>query len=192
MSNDFQALPPIPPPPAATPASDHFVQMDFRKPEKQQSVWRLVAVAVAAGLVAVLALGLVWHRAAPPPGAPVAPLVVIGPSNSIEGTWVATAVTIDGEKAADAGVTLMLGDAERFQLDLLDRTYSGQYLARSGSINLIEDTEIFAVRGIYEQDGDRLTICFAKAERPSDFTAEKGSGRTLLVMKRQSSLREER
>jgi hypothetical protein len=101
-------------------------------------------------------------------------------------------VTIDGEKAADAGVTLLLDGLDRFQLDLLNRNYTGQYHARSGSIHLIEDTEIFAVRGIYKQDGGTLTICFATAERPSDFTAEKGSGRTLLVMKRQSSLREER
>jgi uncharacterized protein (TIGR03067 family) len=42
------------------------------------------------------------------------------------------------------------------------------------------------IQGIYELDGDTLKFCSASPgkERPTDFTAKEGSGRTLSVWKR--------
>lgn len=45
-------------------------------------------------------------------------------------------------------------------------------------------------RGIYELDGDTLRICFAmpeKAERPTEFSAHKGSGNALSEFEREKS-----
>jgi uncharacterized protein (TIGR03067 family) len=39
--------------------------------------------------------------------------------------------------------------------------------------------------GIYEFDGDTLKICYSEKERPTEFTAKKGSGNTLDVYKRE-------
>ena len=42
------------------------------------------------------------------------------------------------------------------------------------------------IQGIYELDGDTLKFCLAPSDkdRPTDFTAKEGSGRTLSVWKR--------
>ena len=54
------------------------------------------------------------------------------------------------------------------------------------------------VVGIYELDGDRLKIClpkfpkYEKAAIPKDFTASKGSGRNMFILKRVKSKVEER
>jgi uncharacterized protein (TIGR03067 family) len=38
--------------------------------------------------------------------------------------------------------------------------------------------------GIYKREGDKLTICYSWGPRPTEFEAEAGSDRALLVLKR--------
>jgi uncharacterized protein (TIGR03067 family) len=40
------------------------------------------------------------------------------------------------------------------------------------------------VLGIYRVEGQTLEICYSKTDRPTDFTAEQGSGRVLIVLRR--------
>jgi len=40
------------------------------------------------------------------------------------------------------------------------------------------------VPGIYKLEGDTLTICTDEDGRPTEFTANAGSGRQLMVLKR--------
>jgi len=81
---------------------------------------------------------------------------------------------------------LQMTASGRFRLDWPDKTKTGAYLARGRSMDLADDETLLRFFAIYKQDGDTLTICLADGTYPTDFTAEKGSGCTLLVMKRQS------
>jgi uncharacterized protein (TIGR03067 family) len=45
--------------------------------------------------------------------------------------------------------------------------------------------EAGAVLGIYRLAGDRLELCLARDMRPTDFTSQPGSIRTLFVLKKQ-------
>jgi uncharacterized protein (TIGR03067 family) len=118
---------------------------------------------------------------------------------ALDGTWSATFANIDGEVADDDDLPkfklTLLNQTRRFRMQLRDRKYAGDYqvtLLDFKRIDLKDDMPLrrdlgagFNVRGIYVLDGDTLIICFTENERPADFSSPKGSGRTLLVLKRQ-------
>jgi uncharacterized protein (TIGR03067 family) len=205
MPDDFQALPPrATPAPDASLVSDRFAVVSLRKPERPNHGWRwflglsvfLLFIFVGIGTVAY------WEklcRTGTAPAAALAPAVLLiddGPSGSmtiadverLEGTWLSTAMTIDGEEATGADImnaeVKTDGEIGRFNLDLRYKVYQGRCRAADGEIDLVDDLANFRARGIYGRNGDTLTICFHESQRPTDFTAEKGSGRTLIVLKK--------
>jgi uncharacterized protein (TIGR03067 family) len=110
----------------------------------------------------------------------------------LEGTWVVVSVMEDGkdnDKAQGAKMTFkgMAGTVE-----IMGRSHKGTVKVdpKKKTIDLTPDdkTEKTA-KGIYRLKGDELKLCFARQdkERPKDFTAEKGSGRILMVLKRAKS-----
>lgn len=110
-----------------------------------------------------------------------------------QGTWQLVCAESNGEKAPEERVrqirviirgsshSVMFGDQKvvenvKFELD--------PSTTPSSTTDTLDDGR--KVRGIYKIEGDRLTSCVAAidAERPTDFTAPAGSGRTLRVFRR--------
>jgi len=169
----------------------------------------LVAAFVGVGLIGLLMFALLTPSPQSPPPPPVAVAVEAAPPafpppapapaenkevDQLHGTWVATAVTIDGEAATDeevAKVKLTM-DKEGFKLVLPTtqregRNWATGFVTPKGIKGILflpgGDDDM---RGIYEVDGDTLKVCLtALSDKwPDDFTAKKGSKRTLLVLKR--------
>jgi uncharacterized protein (TIGR03067 family) len=116
----------------------------------------------------------------------------------LEGTWVATAVTVDGEECADedlAKVKLTIDNGQgTFTLVLPKDEWSGNLGVgvsyRPQRMSFVVSRPRPGVRlGIYESEKDSLKICVnadpASDRIPAYFTAEKGSRQTLIVLKRQ-------
>lgn len=113
----------------------------------------------------------------------------------IQGTWTMVSAQRDGQpmpasytagarRIAKGDETTVLIDgavflSARMSVDPSKKPKAIDYLLTSGASR--GKTQL----GIYELKGDRLTLCFAKPskERPDDFSADAGSGRTLSVWK---------
>jgi uncharacterized protein (TIGR03067 family) len=109
----------------------------------------------------------------------------------LNGTWLATCVTIDG-KVVNADdlqewELTLIAETHRFRLrepnTIRDGVFKISALGRK-RIDFATGLPMFSAQGIYFLNGGTLTICFAETERPTEFTAPKGSRRTLLVLKR--------
>jgi uncharacterized protein (TIGR03067 family) len=216
MPDEFQPLPPRPSDDAGPPLSpyDRFAEVNLRKPGSEGYDWRwikLTALFSGLGLLLLLmAFTMIGHSSRGTfvyVGKPIGPAPAPAPApvanddgERLEGIWVATAVTIDGTKATDEDVAQVRLTIEPrgFRLVLPQETHKGFMADR----NVLDRRNLdFIVPGeadrlaIYALDGDILTVCFTQDDkrdatrRPTDFTAEKGSGRTLLVLKR--SLRDD-
>jgi uncharacterized protein (TIGR03067 family) len=112
----------------------------------------------------------------------------------LEGTWLLVRSEVDGMKSSDE-------NAKNARLVIKGNrmtVYAGKFKSSQSTITLdpakkpktIDATQTFGgpkgtkVPGIYELDGDSLTICSGEKQRPRVFNAEKGSGRSLDVWKR--------
>jgi uncharacterized protein (TIGR03067 family) len=213
MPDGFQAEPPRWS--AERPSAyDRFAEVNLRRPDGQGSGrWWLIggiaATMVSVALIAALLGLLMWESApSPPPARPVPPFAFKmeetefvprtpggpGPFEApdeelLKGTWIATAVTINGEAAPEevlARVQVILGQ-DRFRMVLPDAEKEGKIwvapiVTAKGmdGILFLGDTDM---RAIYELEGDTLKLCVAD-EYPDDFTARKGSNRILLDLKR--------
>jgi uncharacterized protein (TIGR03067 family) len=114
----------------------------------------------------------------------------------LEGEWSMASGEADGFKlpedyartgkrtAKDGVTTVMFGDrlffAANYTIDPAKKPKSIDYQFTEGP------TKGKTQLGIYELDGDTVKFCFASPgkERPTDFTADAGSGRTSSVWKR--------
>ena len=71
----------------------------------------------------------------------------------------------------------------------LDPTQTPKAIDEQTQYPNAKDVILRIVPAIYKIDGDTLTICFAgnhdEGKRPSDFTAARGSGRWIYVLKRE-------
>lgn len=129
-------------------------------------------------------------------------LAAISPSadddaKTFQGKWTFTSVQVNGEKVADAdlgGLELSVED------DGYKHTKAGIVLL-AGKFQFFPDKSPKEVdltitegehkgktrRGIYKFEGETVTFCVAEPDskvRPTEFTSEQGSDRTLAVLKK--------
>jgi len=118
-----------------------------------------------------------------------------------QGSWTTVSLVNDGKKIIDektppkGPATTLAYEGDKwlvkvnnktvasgvFRIDAAKKPKEIDILDGSGKVN--DKTK----RGIYTIDGDTYKYCLAKAgdDRPDDFTAKEGSGRSLGVMKRE-------
>jgi uncharacterized protein (TIGR03067 family) len=111
------------------------------------------------------------------------------------GAWVATAVTVNGKELGPDRVKMVVlevkGDKYTFTngKELIKGTHKLDPSKKPKAIDAVRSTgkdEGKTLEGIYELNDDTFKVCFAAPgkERPTEFSAEEGSGRRLIVMKR--------
>ena len=113
-----------------------------------------------------------------------------------QGTWIATSSTFDGQKAPDevARSIQRIVTENHVVWERQGKRFAGTTIELDPThdpknIDVIPDggrNRGERVLGIYKLDGERLTICMARAgqPRPTAFKAEKGSGWTLQTFER--------
>jgi hypothetical protein len=180
MPEDFQALPPVPPPLAADSPDYGFGELNLRKSEKVRSGWRLVALGLLGAFIAIAIVVFVESTKPRPP------MTFKEVGFALEGTWVAsdgkmtvTFVVEPGGERGDFTMDLPTAEKLRGRFAKYPRTNSIDFMLGDGS----------RISAIYSIDATTLKLCWYlnDAKRPTDFTA--GSGRTLLVLER--SLRDD-
>jgi uncharacterized protein (TIGR03067 family) len=185
------------------PAFDRHAEINIRKQEKR--IVRRVIISVSGVLMAGVVLGLLIYKgktthatvAASSSGPVSIPEEEV---RRLEGTWVATAATINGEEATDnevAKIKLIMGK-DGFRMVLPTNQKEGDcWITGCRTPNGIKGILFLArvptggdfvpgMRAIYERDGDFLKMCITglSDKWPDDFTATKDSKRTLLILKR--------
>lgn len=119
---------------------------------------------------------------------------------ALEGEWRFTRIEVDG--LAMPGTALsssrLLIDGDRFRSEMADSSYDGVFTIDVEAtpahidIEFVEGPEAGQTcNGIYEIDGDRLTLCLGLvgAARPSGFATARGSGHALEHLRRASAAR---
>jgi uncharacterized protein (TIGR03067 family) len=117
---------------------------------------------------------------------------------AFKGTWRLSSREVDGKKFSEEEIKDVIGTYDR----------SGKFSVRRGDKVIVEATAQLdptkkpktidvsftagerkgkTVLGIYEIEGDTIRVCNARPgdERPEEFSAKAGSGRTLIVYKRE-------
>jgi len=118
----------------------------------------------------------------------------------LEGEWTFAALDIDGVAAPSAVFdrSRILIDGDRFRTESPDAIYDGVFTIdtettpRRIDVDFVEGPEAgHRAEGIFELDGDDLTICLGLvgAARPGAFTTSKGSGHALERLRRRSAAR---
>ncbi len=117
-----------------------------------------------------------------------------------QGTWIATSSTFDAQKAPDeiARSIQRIVTEDHVVWERRGKRFAGTKIELDPTrdpqkIDVIPDggpNRGERVLGIYKLDGERLTICMARAgqPRPTVFKAAKGSGWTLQTFERIPSL----
>ena len=119
---------------------------------------------------------------------------------ALEGEWTFVGLEVDGEAmpAAAFSQSKLLIDGDRFRMESVEGTYEGEFTVDVGEeparidIEFVDGPEAGNWSyGIYELDGDRLTICLALvgATRPVAFRTQAGSGHALERLRRATAAR---
>lgn len=119
---------------------------------------------------------------------------------ALEGEWRFEALQVDGNDmpAAMLGESKLLLDGDRFHMDSAGAVYDGRFTIDAAArpmhidIDFIEGPEAGNhAYGLFELDGDRLTICLGLvgAARPTTFATKPGSGHALERLRRTSAAR---
>jgi uncharacterized protein (TIGR03067 family) len=197
---------------------DRFAVVNFRKPENNATTlrWaRLIAAMLGGGMIALVLFGVLSENepSTPPSKLPAiassSPLMQIDRGDFVlikaeekkpfQGTWIATALSINGENATDEEVAkvILTIAKDTYTLALPSEQHSGRLESDQSTKPKAMD---FIAAGpaersalaIYSIDGDTLTICMKSSAddqdegaRPTEFTSKRGV--TLLVLKRRRS-----
>jgi uncharacterized protein (TIGR03067 family) len=119
---------------------------------------------------------------------------------ALEGEWRFASLQIDGNDMPRALIapSRVLIDGDRFQMQSPEASYDGRFtidISKSPSwidIEFVEGPDAgHASRGIFELDGDHLTICLGVvgASRPAAFETKPASGHALEHLRRASAAR---
>jgi uncharacterized protein (TIGR03067 family) len=119
----------------------------------------------------------------------------------LEGEWHIDSLEVDGQRmpASMLASPRLLIDGDRFRTESPEATYDGIFtidVERTPAridIEFVEGPEAGNMSlGVYELDGDRLTLCLSVGERgtrPASFATTKGSGHALERLSRASAAR---
>lgn len=112
-----------------------------------------------------------------------------------QGTWTAVSLENEGKKAEDVKDHTLTVKDDSYTMKTPDNTTRGKLtLDPSKTPATMEatfvdedDKEAGKVLGIYKFEGGRLIVCWADEgnDRPTDFTTGAGSGRRMIVLKRE-------
>lgn len=119
---------------------------------------------------------------------------------TLEGEWHFTRIEVDGLAMPRPGLSSsrLLIDGDRFRSEMVDAIYDGVFTIDVEAalahidIDFIEGPEAGQTcHGIYEIDGDHLTLCLGLvgATRPAGFATSRGSGHALEHLRRASATR---
>jgi uncharacterized protein (TIGR03067 family) len=115
-------------------------------------------------------------------------------ATALEGTWVVISITEGGkEDAGFKNVELAFkGNTIANKSKRGDRKLTFKIDPKKKTIDLVRvggPGKEQPAKGIYRLKGDVLTVCHSRPgeDRPKDFTAEKGSGNALIVLKSDKS-----
>jgi uncharacterized protein (TIGR03067 family) len=118
----------------------------------------------------------------------------------LEGDWRFTALEIDGAAVPSAALShsRLLLDGDRFRMESPEGNYEGIFTIDENASPAQIDIEFVSgpeagnwCYGLYQVDGDRLTLCLgvAGASRPRSFATRPGSGHALEHLRRASAAR---
>jgi uncharacterized protein (TIGR03067 family) len=121
---------------------------------------------------------------------------------ALQGEWRFVGLQVDGNDvpASMYGHSRILMDGDRFRMESPEANYDGVLTIDASTepmridIEFVEGPEAGnSSCGIYELDGDQLTICLgvAGASRPKSFSTKQGSGHALEKLRRASARRPE-
>jgi uncharacterized protein (TIGR03067 family) len=120
---------------------------------------------------------------------------------ALEGEWRFDSLQIDGNDAPRAmlGESKILIDGDRFRTESPEANYDGRFTIDTATKPMRIDIEFIKgpeesgshSYGLFELDGDRLTLCLGLvgAPRPTKFTTHAGSGHALERLHRASASR---
>jgi uncharacterized protein (TIGR03067 family) len=119
---------------------------------------------------------------------------------ALEGEWSFDALQVDGDDMPRALIaeSKLLLDGDRFRMESPEANYDGRFTIDTSATPMQIDIEFVEgpdagnrAYGLFELDGDRLTICLGLvgASRPATFATRPGSGHALERLRRASALR---
>src|SRR6266566_5034123 len=114
---------------------------------------------------------------------------------ALQGEWRFVGLQVDGNDMPAAAIaqSRLLMDGDRFRMESPEANYDGIFTIDASTEPMRIDIEFVEgpeagnwSYGIYELDGDQLTICLgvAGASRPKSFSTKKGSGHALERLRR--------
>ena len=112
-------------------------------------------------------------------------------ATALEGTWVVISIT-EGGKEDDGfknAEMVFKGNTMTIKTKQGDRKATFKIDPKKETIDLVRafgPAKEESAKGIYQLKGDELKVCHSRpgGDRPQDFTAGKGSGNFLIVLKR--------